>query len=58
MTRRGRRALSNAVDEIVQDAEDEIAGDDPLGEVWVSWLDPEDERPENGLIIDFNATDT
>ena len=52
---RGRRELSNAVDDIVQDAE---SGDDPLGEVWVSWLDPEDERPENGLIIDFNAVDT
>jgi hypothetical protein len=61
MTRRGRRALSNAVDEIVQDAEDEIAEDEiQCTNLDISFTDPDavDETRDGGLVIDFDTVDT
>lgn len=37
------------------DTADESHG---LGELWISWSDPEDERPEHGPVIDFTEVET
>ena len=54
MTRKSRREIEHALDDLAPDGDES----DALGDVWDSWRDPEDERPERGPVIDFTEVET
>jgi hypothetical protein len=54
MTRPSKRELEQAIEALDTDPDES----DVFGEPWVSWSDPEEERPEHGPVIDFTDIDT
>ena len=54
MTRKSRREIEHALDDLAPDADES----DGLGDVWVSWRDDETDRPEHGPVIDFTDIET
>ena len=55
MTRRSRREIEHALEE--REGRGSPRDRDGL-DVWVSWRDPEEERHDDGVVIDFNEVDT
>lgn len=54
MTRKSRREIEQAIDDLDTDADES----DGLGDLWLSWRDDEDEQPDHGPIIDFTEVET